>query len=163
MPETTGNAVQQQAAVADSAAIAAAAATAERERITALNKTATQHRLEASFVAQHVSAGTSVDDFNRLALAQIAARQEQTETRSHHAAEVLVDARDKNRVAMCLALAHRVNPTVKVEGEARQFAGMTLLRLAEECVTLAGGNPRGVDRMTLVTAALDLKIGRAHV
>lgn len=66
------------------------------------------------------------------------------------------DEVDKRRSAISTAIEHRVNPKVVLTDQAREFRGMSMLELGRECLTLAGVNTRGMSKVEIAQAALNV-------
>jgi hypothetical protein len=69
---------------------------------------------------------------------------------------ITIDEVDKKRAAMSIAIEHRVNPSVELKDEARNFRGLSMLEMGRECLTAAGVNTRGMDKVELAQAALNI-------
>src|SRR5690606_11229474 len=62
------------------------------------------------------------------------------------------------RRLMANAILHRYQPSGhQLEDGARQYRGMSLLDMARDCLEVAGVRPRGLSRMELATAALNMQ------
>lgn len=132
-----------------------AAALAERARIHEIEKLGRAVNLDATLVSQHVEAGTSVEDFRKLALDELAKRSEATPIRSA-AAVVTRDATDTRRAGIMAALLHRYDPAVfpLKDDLGRDWAGQTLLDLARECLEATGARTRRLPRHEIAKLAL---------
>jgi hypothetical protein len=108
------------------------------------------------FIEGMITRGLSID----AARAEIFTRMasEQTQIRGQQPGNVLVtaDETDKIRSAMSLAIEHRVNPTVTLEGKAREYRGMSMMEMGRDALERAGANTRGMDRVQLAQAALNV-------
>ncbi|MCW5976702.1 MAG: hypothetical protein KIT09_01430 [Bryobacteraceae bacterium] len=132
-----------------------AAALAERARIHEIEKLGRAVNLDATLVSQHVEAGTSVDDFRKLALDELAKRSEATPIRSATAA-VTRDEADTRRAGITAALLHRYDPAVfpLKDDLGRDWTGQTLLDLARECLEATGMRTRRLPRHEIAKLAL---------
>ena len=132
-----------------------AAALAERARIHEIEKLGRAVNLDATLVSQHVEAGTSVEDFRKLALDELAKRSEATPIRSATAA-VTRDETDTRRVGITAALLHRYDPAVfPLKDElGRDWTGQTLLDVARQCLELSGTRTRRLPRHEIAKLAL---------
>jgi hypothetical protein len=71
--------------------------------------------------------------------------------------QVVVEARDKFRAAAIDGICLRSGMGVEKPAAGHEdFRGRSLLRLAEECVAMAGGNVRGLNKMEIAGMALGL-------
>jgi hypothetical protein len=140
----------------DTEAIATRAREAERDRVSTIYDLTGRLNLERSFAEDLVKRGVSVDESRRLILDQVAAKSEETRTFPH--VSVPLGGRDERitrREAVANALLHRYSPTLfPLEDAARQYRGMTLLKLARESLGNAGVNTRGLSRDEVATRAL---------
>jgi hypothetical protein len=132
-----------------------AAALAERARIREIEKVGRTLGLDARLIAQHIEAGTSVEEFRKLALDDAANRSGKTEIRSA-AAVVTRDETDSRRAGMMAALLHRYDPAVfpLKDDLGRDWTGQTLLDLARECLELSGTRTRRLPRHEIAKLAL---------
>jgi hypothetical protein len=132
-----------------------AAALAERSRIREIEKVGRTLEVDARLVAQHVEAGTSVEEFRKLALDDAANRSGKTEIRSA-AAVVTRDETDTRRAGIMAALLHRYDPAVfpLKDDLGRDWTGQTLLDLAKECLELSGTRTRRLPRHEIAKLAL---------
>jgi hypothetical protein len=132
-----------------------AAALAERTRIQDLEKVGRAAGLDARLVAQHVEAGTTADEFRKLALEELARRSGETPIRSA-AAVVTRDETDTRRAGIGAALLHRYDPALfPIRNDlGRDFAGQTLLDLGRECLDAVGTRTRGMARHEIAKLAL---------
>nr|BFD58906.1 hypothetical protein CKG001_10130 [Bdellovibrio sp. CKG001] len=69
----------------------------------------------------------------------------------NHAAEE--KKRDARIEGMTAALEHRMDSRVELKGQARDFAGMTMMEMAREGLRLQGKDVRGMDRETIIRQA----------
>jgi hypothetical protein len=132
-----------------------AAALAERTRIREIEKVGRTLGLEARLVAQHVEAGTSLEEFRRIALDELANRSDATPIRSA-AAVVTRDETETRRAGIMAALLHRYDPAVFPLNDdlGRDWAGQTLLDLAKECLETAGTRTKRLPRHEIAKLAL---------
>ncbi len=132
-----------------------AAALAERTRIREIEKVGRTLGLDARLVAQHVEAGTPIEEFRKLALDEMARRTEETPIRSA-AAVVTRDESDTRRAGITAALLHRHDPAVfpLKEDLGRDWAGQSLLDLAKDCLESSGTRTRRLPRHEIAKLAL---------
>jgi hypothetical protein len=132
-----------------------AAALAERTRIQEIEKVGRAVGLDERLVAQHIEAGTSVEDFRKVALDELARRSEAAPIRSA-AAVVTRDEAETRRAGITAALLHRYDPALfPLKDElGRDWAGQTLLDLARECLEASGTRTRRMPRHEIAKLAL---------
>jgi len=129
----------------------AAAAAAERERVAELNKIGKAARVGAEFVLRHVEAGTSIEEFRKAALEELARRYEATPTRSHVA--ILADEGDTRREGLALALLHRLRGA-EPDPRAVPYLHLRLPDVARECLRWRGAHLMGMSDSRVVTLAM---------
>jgi len=132
-----------------------AAALAERTRIQEIEKVGRTLGLDARLIAQHVEAGTSIEEFRKLALDKRAEEDERIPIRSATAV-VTRDETDTRRAGITAALLHRYDPAVfPLRDElGRDWTGQTLLDLAKECLETSGTRTRRLPRHEIAKLAL---------
>lgn len=132
-----------------------AAALAERVRIREIEKVGRTLGLDALLIAQHVEAGTSIEEFRKLALDKRAEEDERMPIRSA-AAVVTRDETETRRAGITAALLHRYDPAVfpLKDDLGRDWAGQTLLDLAKECLESSGTRTRRLPRHEIAKLAL---------
>lgn len=154
-----GNDPARPAEVVDKEALKKEARKEENERILEIRKIGVSCKLKATFVDEHVNKFTPLEDFRKLAIDQVAAGYEENPTRAHvterTTLQITRDERSSRIEAMSLALLHRYRPDLhKLDDGAKQYRGMTLLRLCEECISLGGTKTRGLSAMDIATRGL---------
>jgi hypothetical protein len=132
-----------------------AAALAERTRIREIEKVGRTLNIDARLVAQHVEAGTSIEEFRKLAFDKRAEEDERNPIRSA-AAVVTRDQTDTRRAGIMAALLHRYDPAVfpLKDDLGRDWAGQTLLDLAKECLETSGTRTKRLPRHEIAKLAL---------
>ncbi len=131
------------------------AALAERTRILELDKIGRAVNLDGRLVTQHVEAGTSIDEFRRLALDELARRSAETPIRTATSV-VTRDEAETRRTGITAALLHRYDPAVfpLKDDLGRDWAGLTLLDLARESLEASGTRTRRMARHDIAKLAL---------
>jgi hypothetical protein len=132
-----------------------AAALDERARIREIDKVGRTLHVDARLIAEHVEAGTSVEELRKLALDDAARRSAEPEIRSA-AAVVTRDETETRRAGIMAALLHRYDPAVfpLKDDLGRDWAGQTLLDLAKECLETSGTRTRRLPRHEVAKLAL---------
>ena len=128
-----------------------APASAERARIVELSRIAKAAKLGEALVAQHIEAGTSVDEFRRLALEELAKRSEAWQPAPR--IEMVRDEGDTRREGLALALRHRITGGELPE-HARPYAFTRLPDAARECLKWKGERLVGMSDSRVVTLAM---------
>lgn len=145
-------------AIVDHAKLKTEAALGERARISGIRKIGSKCNLADDVIEHHIAAGTSLEAFRQIALDAMADASDAGDFRAHRqieSAAVTRDQRESRIECMSQALLHRYQPGVyQLTEGAKEYRGMTLLRLAEQCLTVAGVKTRGLSSMELATRAL---------
>lgn len=146
----------------DSTAVRTEATTAERSRISQINTAVRAAGIEDQpFIDGLINGGQSADAarsaiIDRLAEGQVPAARTQTSVR------IGVEAIEVKREAMMNAIMHRADPSVALTEAAREYRGLTLMDMARESVEAAGGKTRGMSRMDIAQASLNLRSEGMH-
>lgn len=129
----------------------------ERTRCLEIQRIGQRHKLDEPFVSEHLRAGTSLDRFRALAMDRLAEAEGGKETTN---VRVETEEGDKIRAGVENALAHRCRCAddkgvlVPLSDAGREFRGMTLLRVAEEVLSIRGVRVRGLAPMEIAYRAL---------
>jgi hypothetical protein len=158
----TGAQITEAPAVAvDEVALKRQAMAEERNRISELQKIGASHKLDATFIQNHVDLGTTVADFGVEVLKSLANRQAQEPpTQGVHAT---VDERDKRILAMEIALTGMMNPKERKADNGNDFIGLSILRFAEESVRRQHGLSRIPSRDEVVKLSMQNSSDFAYV
>ncbi len=158
-PEVTtnaGNDTRAEVLIVNEDKLKAEGASAERKRAGEIRSISRSLKLGEAFAEQHVEKETTVDAFRKLAIdehAMLADRQPQQ--RSHNA-EITRDEVDTRREAMTCALLNRRDPRkYPLVESAREYANLSLLEMAKECLQANNIRYRGLDRMTVAKLAFE--------
>jgi phage major head subunit gpT-like protein len=111
----------------------------EKQRGIEIRKASEAAGLDSAFSDKLIAENVEVDQARKLIIDEMATRNKTTKTNNHSVEVKDVDQR-KMRIEMASnALMHRAQgDKIKLHDDARQFRGMSLLRLAEECLTAQG-------------------------
>lgn len=124
----------------------------ERERGETIVTTARQLGLDAAFASKHVSDGTSLDSFRKLAIEE-KARLEPTTSAVNSPSDATRNADLK--LALRDATLHRAMPEkFKAEGEAKEFLGLSVLDGARIMLESGGVNTSRMSQLQLAERAL---------
>lgn len=148
---------QSRAAVIDAAAIATnaanAAIVAERKRSNDIYDAVRAAGLTDEFGRELVANGTPLDAARAAIIAEFA--KGDIRTRASHVAVTGTDVIDKERAAIEGAILHRAAPSdFKLEGQATDFRGFSLVDAARHAVESKGESVRGLTSMEIATRAL---------
>lgn len=128
---------------------------AERARIALIDELCDRHSLAAELRTELKNGDTTTDQIRTRVLEELAKQTTPVRSASHADVHIVGDARLQMRSHMVEALSHRVAPaTVKLTDGGRQYRGMSLLRLAEEVLTVEGVRVRGKSAMELATLSM---------
>jgi hypothetical protein len=140
---------------------------AERLRASTIRAIATgPFQVEESFLSALIDEGVSVDVARKRIMEKLDAeyRARPTVPINPPASHVLSDETDKRREGMEAALLLRGNPRASGEmvDKGREFAGLTLVDMARECLDAAGVKTRGMSRNEIARVALQGRNGAAE-
>lgn len=123
------------------------ATTAERTRLNSILTSVRAAGLPDTYAIELYTGDKTVEDCRQEIIIKAAGKQTPPPNSSHDA-RVGVEAIDKKRAAVEGVILHRVAPAnFKLEEDARQFRGMTLVEIAKDLLTEGGVNVRGMDKM----------------
>lgn len=153
VPATEG---QTPAAQQQRAADPAPAAATTTASIAAVREAVRVAGFETELALDYIERGLTIEQTREELFRRLADRSNENPTRSHGGADVYFvgDERETRRDLMAEALAHRVLPSGTLSEGARQFRHMSLLRMAEESLSLAGERVRGLSPMQIASRAL---------
>jgi hypothetical protein len=136
----------------------------ERLRATTIRTIAAPFKLQETFVTALIDEGTSVDVARDRILTKLAGQFTATPTNgenTHFASGE--DATDKRRKGMEAGILFRGNPGDSALRDAgREYAGLTLVDIARECLDAAGVKTRGMSRSDIARVALQGRFGAAE-
>lgn len=160
--ETTPAAAAAPAAAAPAPAAAedtrSAVIAEERQRANEIATAVRSAGFDPSVAVDMIQRGITIDAARTEILETMRTNQEATATRS--AASVNDGGNAKKRASLMEnALAHRSDAGVQLEEGAREYRGMSLIRLAEECLTAGGVNTRGMSQREIAETALNIRSG----
>jgi hypothetical protein len=135
----------------------------ERERAGAIRLAALPFKFEEKFVTGLIDEGVSLDVANQRIVAKLAARSAEHPQFPPPPPLNGADERDKRRAGMEASILFRGNPGDSMLRDAgREFAGMTLVDVARECLDAAGVKTRGMSRNEIARVALQGRFGAAE-
>ena len=170
MPEVTEQATGEEARP-NEAALAAArdeaakeAVRKERERAGAIRLAAAPFKLDEKFVTALIDEGVSVETARERIMTKLAAQYEANPTNPMNPTVTMTaDATDKRRAGMEASILFRGNPgDAKLRDAGREYAGLTLVDIARECLDAIGVKTRGMSRNEIARVALQGHFGAAE-
>lgn len=151
-PVIAQRAVETQPAV-DVEKIRTDALATERKRISEIKQVCRSVSIDEELADSMIERGISVEDARKEVLDSLAKRTDKSQVSSRADIHTIVDETETRRELMTEAILHRVSPSKNLSDGARQYAGMTLVDLARECVEVNGTKTRGFDRMKIAERA----------
>ncbi len=137
---------------------AAAAAKAERARLQLIDDLCKRHGLQENLRSALINGDDTPDQIRAKVLETLSEQTERAPVRgaSHADVHIIGDDRLQMRTHMVEALLHRVAPAAvpQLSDGARQYRGMSLLRLAEEVLTVEGVKCRGKSPMEIAQLSM---------
>lgn len=143
---------------AERSAAADEARTAERTRIAEITALCTKLRMPEK-AEQFVKAGATVEQARAAVLEEIAARDVAAGGHRNVSVETVSDETATRMQGLEEAIAHRVNPAVKLGDNGRQYRGMSLLEMGREHLERSGVSTRGLSKLELATRMLSFRSG----
>lgn len=144
---------------------ASKATVAERARVNEIGDIVRKGNLDAKrsieITKELVDGGKTADEARSLVLDEVAKANEVNIRNQNTNLTVGTEQKEKVRDAMVDAIDHRANPNEKLTEAGRDFAGMSLLRMATFCLDQAGVKTRGLSEREIAIAALGLD-GQRH-
>jgi hypothetical protein len=137
---------------------------AERLRATAIRTIATPFKMQESFVTALIDEGLSVEIARERIMTKLAAQYTDNPSNGVNTEVTMgVDATDKRRKGMEAGILFRGNPGDATLREAgKDYAGLTLVDIARECLDAAGVKTRGMSRNDIARVALQGRFGAAE-
>ena len=141
---------------------------AERARSHGIHELAARHNLPATFTSKHINEGTTLDRVRALVLDSLNGDQDNDTMNPNHrtAATVGEEEGTKRLAAMGRALEHRMGVReetdkglggiVKLDDGARHFRSMSLLGVAQGCLSIRGDRPEQMSQEQLLGRALGM-------
>jgi hypothetical protein len=138
-------------------AIAKRAVETEREKVVAINAWARKFDLSDEFSARLVAETADKDEAQKRVFAEISSRPTPTDAiRPAVVSSVRDIGVDSARSGLENAIEHRINPSVQLTEEGRDFAGLPLLEMGRSYLGRHNISTRGMSAMDLAGAALNL-------
>lgn len=132
----------------------------ERERINGIRRSVRAAKLSEELADQLIERGVSLDAARAEILENLARVAESTPTVPQHSASITHDQREKFREGLQNAIEFRAGlPGVKLDA-GRNYAGMSLLRLAEESLRGVGVPYVGATPLELAAMSLGMRVER---
>lgn len=134
---------------------------AERLRATSIRTMATPFKLEEKFVTALVDEGVSEDVARERIMTKLAAQYDANPINPINPTVTMgADATDKRRMGMEASILFRGNPgDSSLRDAGREYAGLTLVDIARECLEAAGVRTRGMSRHEIARVALQGRFG----
>jgi hypothetical protein len=134
---------------------------AERLRATRIRTMAIPFKLEEKFVNAIIDEGVSVETARERIMTTFAAQYEASPVNPlNPTVTMTADATDKRREGMEAAILFRGNPgDSKLRDAGREYAGLTLVDVARECLDAVGVKTRGMSRNEIARVALQGRYG----
>ena len=158
MEQRTDEAVVTQPAVDVDAIRSAAKADAvkqERQRASDIRVAVRSAGLDMSYADELIDGDVTVDAARAQVLEKLAARTESAPISSRADIFTTVDETETRRSLMTEAVLYRANPSAKLSDGARQYAGLSMIDIAKECLDARGVKYRGMDRLQIVSRAFE--------
>lgn len=136
-------------------AIRAEAIAAERARATDIRTAVRSAGLDTEYAEALIGSDVSVDAARAAVLGKLAERTAAAQVSSRADIQMIGDETESRRDFMASAILHRANPSHKLDDGARQFAGLSMIELARDCLELRGIKTRGMDKLQIAQRAFE--------
>lgn len=136
-------------------AAADTAAKAERQRAADIRIAVRSGNLDASVAEHLIDTGVSIDAARAHVLEQMAERTKAAPISSRADIQLIGDEVETRRGFMADALMHRANPSFALTEGARNYAGLSMIELARDCLELRGIKTRGMHKMQIAERAFE--------
>lgn len=136
-------------------AIRAEAVAAERARAADIRTAVRSAGLDIEYAEALIGSDVTVDAARAAVLSKLAERTAAAQVSSRADIQMIGDETETRRELMVDALLHRANPSHKLNDGARQYAGLSLIDLARDCLEIRGIKTRGMDKLQLVGRAFE--------
>lgn len=158
MEQRTDEAVVTQPTIDVDAIRSAAKADAvkqERQRASDIRVAVRSAGLDMSYADELIDGDVTVDAARAQVLEKLAARTESAPISSRADIFTTVDETETRRSLMTEAVMYRANPSAKLSDGARQYAGLSMIDIAKECLDARGVKYRGMDRLQIVSRSFE--------
>jgi len=139
----------------DLAAIRAEAVAAERSRAADIRSAVRSAGFDTEYAETLINSETTVDAARAAVLEKLAARTAAAPISSQSSIQLIGSEVETRRDFMANAIQHRANPNIKLEDGARQFAGLSLMEMARDCLEMQGIKTRGMDKLQIAQRAFE--------
>lgn len=139
----------------DLAAIRAEAVAAERTRAADIRSAVRSAGFDTEYAETLINSETTVDAARAAVLEKLAARTAAAPISSQSSIQLIGSEVETRRDFMANAIQHRANPNIKLEDGARQFAGLSMMEMARDCLELQGIKTRGMDKLQIAQRAFE--------
>lgn len=136
----------------------------ERARSKAIKDAVRAAKFDAAYADELIEAGHTVEKARELIIAKFAEADPANGARSAQTAKVNADETDKKRAAMENAIIFRSAPD-KIKAEevkGNEYRGMSLIRMAEDCLVGSGASVRGLSASEIARLALGGSVRGMH-
>lgn len=127
----------------------------ERQRASDIRVAVRSAGLEMSYADELINDDVTVDAARAKVLEKLAARTDEPKITSRADIFTTVDETETRRTLKTEAVMYRANPGLGLSDGARQYAGLSMLDLAKECLDERGIKHRGLDRLQIVSRAFE--------
>ena len=136
-------------------AIRAEAIAAERTRAADIRTAVRSAGFETEYAETLIASDVSIDAARAAVLEKLAARTAAAPVSSRADIQMIGDETENRREFMANAIMHRASPSHKLDDGARQFAGLSMIELARDCLEMRGIKTRGMDKLQIAARAFE--------
>lgn len=121
----------------------------------------TRHNVPA-LAADLIRSGKTVDQARAAVLDEMVRLDAAAGGHRNVQVQTVTDQMDVRMAGVATAMLHRLDPKVKLDDNARQFRGMSLLELGRDVLESQGVNTRGLDKLGLATRMMQFRSASGH-
>lgn len=136
-------------------AIRTAAIQSERTRAIEIRSAVSAASLDPALADELINSGVGIESARGVVLERLAARTAAAGVSEPGRIETIIDSTDMRRSLITEAILHRANPGSALSDGARQFAGLSMIELARDCLDAAGIKTRGMDKLQIASRAFE--------
>ncbi len=152
--QTADNVVTQERAAPAAPAQPVIDNSGENLRVAGILEATRIANLPVAFAEEQIRGNASVDAVRNKIIAKLAEASDSAPVRNTTSIQTITDETDVRRSLMASAIAHRMDPRSELMNGAGEYRYMSLIRVAEECLTHQGVKVRGLAASQIAERAM---------
>ena len=130
------------------------AVAAERTRAASIRTLCASHGMPEDFIARHITEGSSMDAVRASILEKLQNKQAAIDSARVNGPGEIEQRRDAMTAGIIMRISGRAKLNDQERSTGRQYAGLSFVRMAEQCLRSIGENPATLDNMAVIGRAL---------